>query len=545
MERADGPGMAALVDGVEDLVEIGRGGFSVVYRGRQPALGRDVAVKVVSSRGTPEADLERWRREVTAMGRLSNHPNIVAVYAGGVTGDGSPYLVLPYVPGGSLRDRLQSEGPLAPAETAELGAKLAGALSSAHAAGVLHRDLKPDNILISPYGEPQLTDFGIARLLDSTATATGQVHATIPYAPPEVLSGARATEQSDVYGLGATLYACLTGAPPFPSREDDTLLSLVARAMTQPPTDLRRRGVPDALASVLERAMAKDPVDRISSADEFKRLLETTGPALAAGPRPAPADLPVGEGWRNQDSRTSVFPVAAPAPRPPRGVSAASAPPPPPPPPAPAPALTAAPMVVPPPLPPLPPRPQVGGARSPRGARRQERTQNAAIAVVVALILLTLGGLAFALTSNDGGSGDTDVPGPAQAGPPPTGSDGDEPRSTTTAPRATTTTVVPAPAPAAAGSPDRAALAYFEAIGRRDFDAAYAMFTPAFRAAQSLASFEEYWGGFGSVRIVGPPTVDGGTVVVPLDLDGSSSTFSLQLTQDAAGTWMVDGPRPG
>ncbi|MGQ0617406.1 MAG: protein kinase domain-containing protein [Acidimicrobiia bacterium] len=518
--------MAALVDGVEDLVEIGRGGFSVVYRGRQPALGRDVAVKVVSSRGTPEADLERWRREVTAMGRLSNHPNIVAVYAGGVTGDGSPYLVLPYVPGGSLRDRLQSEGPLAPAETAELGAKLAGALSSAHAAGVLHRDLKPDNILISPYGEPQLTDFGIARLLDSTATATGQVHATIPYAPPEVLSGARATEQSDVYGLGATLHACLTGAPPFPSREDDTLLSLVARAMTQPPTDLRQRGVPEALASVLERAMAKDPADRIASADDFKRLLETAGPELAAGPRTAPVDLPVGGGWRTQDSRTSVFPVAAPAPVQPRPLPITPAP---------------APAVVP---PPLPARPRPGEVRSPRGARRrQERTQNAAIAVVVALILLTLGGLAFALTANRGGDGDRAFPSPVPTGSTPTETDGDQPGSTTTEPPATTTTV--ATAPPAAGGQDRAALAYFEAIGRRDFDAAYAMFTPGFRAAQSLESFEAYWGGFESVRIVGPPAADGGTVVVPLDLDGRSSTFSLQLTRDSSGAWMVDGPRPG
>lgn len=114
------PAATADIPGVEDLEPIGRGGFGVVYRGRQRELDRQVAVKVISSPGTPEAAVERWRREVTAMGRLSNHPNIVAVYAGGVTDDGSPYLIMPYVPGGSLGDQLREKGPLGAAEVASL-----------------------------------------------------------------------------------------------------------------------------------------------------------------------------------------------------------------------------------------------------------------------------------------------------------------------------------------------------------------------------------------------------------------------------------------
>lgn len=278
--------------GIDDLVEIGRGGAGVVYRGRQRDLQRDVAVKVVWSWGTPEADLSRWRREVTAMARLSNHPNILAVYDGGTTPEGLPYLVMPYVPDGSLGDRVRRKGPLPPTEVAELGRRLAGALAAAHASGVLHRDVKPDNVLLSPYGEPQLADFGIARLLDATSTATTNVHATVAYAAPEVLSGSPADEASDVYGLGATLHACLTGKAPYVARDGEPLVALAVRITREPPADLRAAGVPGPLAAVVEEAMARDVDARIPSAAELARRLEAAnGSEAERGPAatvPAP-----------------------------------------------------------------------------------------------------------------------------------------------------------------------------------------------------------------------------------------------------------------
>lgn len=301
---------AHVVPGIEDLVVIGRGGAGIVYKGRQPELDREVAVKVVLPEGGADgADVAAWRREVRAMARLSNHPNILPVYDGGITDDGLPYLVMPYVPSGSLGAQLRTHGPLPPAEVVALGTKLAGALAAAHAAGVLHRDVKPDNVLRSPYGEPLLSDFGIARLVDATATATRNIHATVAYAAPEVLSGQPATEASDVYGLGATLHACLRGEAPFASRDGEALVALAVRVTSDPPPDLVPLGVPAPIAAVLARALAKDPSQRIPTAVELRRELEEAAaggiavtaervpdaPAVVvapAPPPPAPAPAP-------------------------------------------------------------------------------------------------------------------------------------------------------------------------------------------------------------------------------------------------------------
>src|SRR5437763_4219090 len=136
-ERSTSVPDAPAIRDVEGLEVIGRGGYGIVYRGRQPDLDREIAVKVISAPATETSAATRWRREITAMGRLSNHPNIVAVYSGGVTDDGLPYLVMPYLPGGSLQDRLVRDGPLPAGEVAALGAKLAGALAAAHGVGVL------------------------------------------------------------------------------------------------------------------------------------------------------------------------------------------------------------------------------------------------------------------------------------------------------------------------------------------------------------------------------------------------------------------------
>lgn len=538
----DGPG-GPTVPGVVDLVPIGRGGFGVVYRGRQPDMGRDVAVKLVSSPGTAGTAIERWRREVTAMGRLSNHPNIVAVYEGGVTDDGSPYLVMPFVPGGTLGDRIRREGPLAPAELAEVGAKLAGALVTAHEAGVLHRDLKPDNVLLSPYGEPQLTDFGIARLLDATTTSSGVVHASLPYAAPEVLSGQPSTPATDVYGLGATLFACCTGAPPFRTTEGEPLAALVARIATQPAPDLADAGVPAPLADVIARALAKDPAHRYPTAEELRRALEAAGRALAESEdltRPVPA-APAGRSPRDQDPIAPLGPVPTTAvpvvPLPATPPSAPSDP---------------TPAAVVPPEPPVavPPRPagRERGWPTREAARRdRDRSPSAVVLVAAVLAVLALAGGVLALTRGDGGrtDGEADAGAAATAPQDPPGTTEPAPAPTTSSTTTTTTTTTAARPTGRPPSAAAAASSYFAAIAGDDLGTAYGMLSPEFREVQTRTSFERFWGPR-DVDVAGGPTVDEdeGTAVVSLDIDGRRQDFRLRLAQGDDGTWMIDGPRP-
>ena len=190
------------IDGLTDLEEVGRGGFGVVYRARQAAFRRHVAVKVLTNRFDP-ATQARFEREGAAMGALSGHPNILAVYGAGTTSDGRAYLLMPYLGRGSLAARLENEGRLPRQDVAAIGVRIAGALETAHAAGILHRDIKPDNILLDDYGEAHVCDFGIARFHGGpgTATTTGHVTASVMYAAPEVLTGSPASPASDVYGL--------------------------------------------------------------------------------------------------------------------------------------------------------------------------------------------------------------------------------------------------------------------------------------------------------------------------------------------------------
>ncbi len=250
-----------------DLDEIGRGGFGVVFTARQPAFDRTVAVKVLTL--TDERTLRRFDRERQALGKVSNHPNITPVFASGFTTDGQPYLAMELMKGGSLADRLVTEGPMAWEEVLDLGVKLAGALETAHRAGILHRDLKPANILLSEYGEPRLADFGIASLDDGEQTKTGVITASVAYAAPEVLDGRRPGVQADIYGLAATLFTLIAGTAPFSTQGEESVLAMVLRIARDPVPDLRARGVPDPFAKVLETAMAKSSDDRYVSASAF------------------------------------------------------------------------------------------------------------------------------------------------------------------------------------------------------------------------------------------------------------------------------------
>jgi serine/threonine-protein kinase PknK len=252
--------------------EIGRGGFGVVYRCLEYGLERYVAVKVLVS-GVEGDERERFVREQQALGRLSGHPHIVQVLSVDVTASGRPYFVMPYFAQGSLDRVLQSTGPLRWPEVLSIGVKMAGALAAAHALGIVHRDVKPGNILLTDYGEPQLSDFGIAQFGAAGATVSTMIHGTPAFTAPEVLRGRAPTPAADVYALGATLFCLLTGHSPFHRRTGEPLEVQLARITGSRLPDLRDFGVPDAVCTAVETAMAVDPAERPGSAAVFGECL--------------------------------------------------------------------------------------------------------------------------------------------------------------------------------------------------------------------------------------------------------------------------------
>jgi len=268
--------------GLAEPEEIGRGGFGVVYRCRQQALDRPVAVKVLTA-GLDAENLERFMREQRAMGRLSGHPNIVNILQIGTTSSGRPFIIMQYHPHGTLDSLISKRGPLDWSATLRLGIKIAGALETAHSAGILHRDVKPANILFTEYGEPALTDFGIARMSGSFETCADMVAGTPAFTAPEVLEGAPPTVASDIYGLGATLFCALTAHAAFERKSGESVVAQFLRVSSKPVLDLEKIKIPDALSDAVERAMARDPADRPTSVGEFGKELAGIGHQLGFG----------------------------------------------------------------------------------------------------------------------------------------------------------------------------------------------------------------------------------------------------------------------
>jgi predicted ATPase len=248
--------------GFEDAEEIGRGGFGIVFRCRQAALGREVAVKVLTAE--LDKNRERFLREQRAMGVLTGHPNIVGVLHVGETESGHPYLVMQYHRPGSLDARIHHLGALPADEVLRLGVKLAGALETAHRAGILHRDIKPANILYTAFDEPALSDFGIAHITGGFKTATGVFTGSLAFTAPEILSGDPPSQASDVYGLGATLFAALTGHAAFERRSGEQVIAQFLRIASESAPNLREGGVPDDVADIVDMAMTREPNDRPS-----------------------------------------------------------------------------------------------------------------------------------------------------------------------------------------------------------------------------------------------------------------------------------------
>ncbi len=271
------------IDGLTDPVEIGRGSFGIVYRAHQDKFERLVAVKVLTQAVLDDASRNRFFRECRAAGKLSGHPNVVTIYDSGFTSHGQPFLTLEYLPAGSLGDRLHANGPFGFEAATRHVIKIAGALESAHRVGLVHRDVKPDNILLDEFNEPKLTDFGIAWMSDATMTTTGGIMGSPAYMAPDVISGQPFSPNSDVYALGSTLYSLMSDRPAFVLATDESILQLLARVAREDPPDLRP-GLPDPLWQVLAATLSKDPAQRPQTALDFARALNAARAQLSLPP---------------------------------------------------------------------------------------------------------------------------------------------------------------------------------------------------------------------------------------------------------------------
>lgn len=273
------------IPGVDVGAVVGRGGNATVYAGVQRAVQRAVAVKVDHRAITLERNQRRFVREATAAGRISGHPHVVSLIDAGTTDDHHPYLVMELCEGGSVADLLRRTGPLPVVDALDIAIAVTGALAAAHDAGILHRDVKPGNILIDAFGTPRLSDFGLAaqQVVDDEAFSATLEALTPAYAPPEVFERGVPTARSDVYSMGATLYAMLVGGTPR-RRADGSSLSLteIVAALPEPLPAPDRPGV-ETVMPVLWRATAYDAADRHASAVELRedlvRVRALLGPA--------------------------------------------------------------------------------------------------------------------------------------------------------------------------------------------------------------------------------------------------------------------------
>ncbi|BBO34612.1 serine/threonine-protein kinase [Lacipirellula parvula] len=263
----------------EILAEIGRGGMGVVYKAEDPRLKRNVALKVILAGGhAGDVELARFQIEAESVARLKHH-TFVQIYEVGAD-EGLPFLALEYCGGGSLEDRID-ESPLASRESAELVAKLAEAMEYAHQAGVIHRDLKPGNVLFDDSGEPKITDFGLAKKVgeDDSHTRTVSVMGSLGYMSPEQASGhtREATPAVDVYALGAILYRLLAGKTPFEGSSTAESLQLVINGVPVPIRRLRPSCSRD-LETICLKCLEKSPANRYQTAgdlaDDLRRFLK-------------------------------------------------------------------------------------------------------------------------------------------------------------------------------------------------------------------------------------------------------------------------------
>ncbi len=274
------------IPGYSIVDRLGSGGFATVYLATTDETGENVAIKVLHDHTNNPADLRRFEREQTTMLALNGHPNIVGILDSGTTGDERHYSVLEYVGGGSVRDRISSSGALHWASVVEIGVQICAALDIAHRSGVLHRDVKPANILLED-NFAKLGDFGIARLIgQSQVTAAQSIIGTLAYTPPEVFHNKPFDGRGDIYQLGVSLYEMLLGRAPFTSAAADNKATVIRRILDHPAPPLAQFDVPQPLSDLLDEVLAKDPADRPQTAESFGRRLNEVEAALGRAPTP-------------------------------------------------------------------------------------------------------------------------------------------------------------------------------------------------------------------------------------------------------------------
>ena len=265
---------------------LGIGGTAEVYLAHDEVLDRDVALKVLRSQHAENEEFVKlFRREARSAAAL-NHPNVVPVYYWGRSEDGTYYMTMEYIPGGTLKDRVRADGPLGPKTVIELVLQVADALRFAHERGVIHRDVKPQNILLTTAGDAKVADFGIARAANATTSSeSNPLMGTAGYLSPEQAKGETVGPASDLYSLGVVLYEALTGEPPY-SAEDPLVLAM--KHVDELPRSPREANpeVPKDLAALTLKLLAKRPEDRYPSAsaltEDLERVRYGLPPAVAA-----------------------------------------------------------------------------------------------------------------------------------------------------------------------------------------------------------------------------------------------------------------------
>jgi serine/threonine protein kinase len=294
---------------------VAHGGMGEVYEATQLSLERRVALKVIGERlGTDERFRDRFRREARLAASI-NHPNLLPVYEAGELPDGRLYLAMRFIDGPDLSSLLAERGPLAPRETVAILGQVGNALDEAHRRGLIHRDVKPANVMLEPAAEhgwhAYLTDFGLAKPTDASNehTASGEILGTIDYMAPEQINGASVDERVDVYAFGCTVYRCLTGTVPY--KRDTRTGTMLAHANAPVPLPSEAIvGLPAPLDVVVQRAMEKDPERRARSAGALMRWAEGQLAAEVESRQPVTDETPTEDGT-STDVPSPSMPTAA------------------------------------------------------------------------------------------------------------------------------------------------------------------------------------------------------------------------------------------